>query len=105
MSACSFEGCSRRCIVRGYCNTDYQRLLRRGELERFDRRRLDFAPLDDASASVLADRYQTTRRSIVRYRRDGIPAHTAERFADLLGCHPCELWSDFYESVELRGVA
>lgn len=62
-------------------------------------RHLDFAPLDDASATVLAMRYRVSRRTIYRWRKAGVPWLHAEAVAQLLGLHPCELWSDFYEEL------
>lgn len=94
---CAFDGCPTPARTRGYCRKHYGRWRRHGDPSQVGARHVDFDPLDDASGSVLADRYGTTRRTIVRWRRDGLRLAVAEQIADRLGVHPLELWPDIYE--------
>lgn len=97
MRLCERDGCQRRHHALGLCQPCYG-LERYGHGTRSGRH-VDFGPLDDASASVLADRYRTSTRSIQRWRRDGIPLCSAERLAELMGLHPLELWPDLYSDA------
>lgn len=48
----------------------------------------------------LADRCGTTRRAIMRARRDRqIPLEVADRWAIRAGVHPADIWPDFYDGI------
>lgn len=55
------------------------------------------APIDDA---LLAERLGVTRRSVVRWRRDGLTPPRADEVATRLGRHPRDLWGALYDWAE-----
>lgn len=59
--------------------------------------------LGRVSANRLADALSVHRHTLARWRRLGIPLHSADAAAVTLGLHPAELWGlEFYEQAEPR---
>ncbi len=49
-----------------------------------------------ASAGLLAEAIGMNRRSILRWKKTGIPPMTADKIACTLGEHPCVIWRDWW---------
>lgn len=63
-------------------------------------RRLPFSPLDvGLDVSAIALRLGVDRRQVYRWRESGVTVTQADELAVRLGCHPTELWADFYEET------
>ena len=51
---------------------------------------------------AMADWLGITRRHVSRIKlQKHISLDTAEKFADRIGCHPVEIWPNYYELVEI----
>jgi hypothetical protein len=53
-------------------------------------------------AARMLDRHP---RQISRWVRDGITANTADTLAVQLGCHPVDVWPDWYEVTAPEAMA
>ncbi|MEO7173734.1 hypothetical protein [Flavobacterium sp.] len=84
----------------GYQKGDHYRYVRDHFNNHADRvlRRFPFDPADvGPTTKALARRLGIDTRPIYRWRTQGVTVRRAEWLADRLGCHPTELWPDYYE--------
>lgn len=65
--------------------------LRRGVRVPFPR------SLFDRTDRQIAERFGVSRRTVVRWGTEGLPAHRMDEIADQLGLHPTEIWDCYYE--------
>ncbi len=61
--------------------------------------RLSFAPVDrlleGQSDTIAGELLAVTRRTIIRYRKEGLTPPLADKIATRLGHHPARLWPDY----------
>jgi lambda repressor-like predicted transcriptional regulator len=52
------------------------------------------------SVSCLARALNRQRAHVQRWRREGVPLYSADAIAVALGCHPVEVWPEWYAVSE-----
>jgi len=64
--------------------------------------RLSLEPLVSmyGSVSCLAQALGRQRAQVQKWRRDGVPLCSADRLAVAVGCHPVEIWPEWYDVSE-----
>ena len=63
---------------------------------RFDYRSLAYAAGDPETTRILAERCGVTRRTIHRWKAEGLSVLQADRAAIAMGCHPSVIWPDWF---------
>lgn len=53
--------------------------------------------LFDGSNGQVAERLGVSRRNVLRWQSDGLPARRMDAVARELGMHPTEIWDCYYE--------
>lgn len=51
-----------------------------------------------SNTGTLAELTGYNRRTLVRWRREGIPLEDADRIAVALGLHPASIWSEWWQA-------
>lgn len=108
-----------RCrLCHNACQARYKKRRRLNPPESLPRIRLPFtplepfivaSPLDDAGqapgARTIAAQCGTTVQKARRWKRTGLTLDEADTAAVRLGCHPCEVWPDWWELVREADAA
>ena len=48
------------------------------------------------NVSELSRAVKIERTQLAKWRRDGVPIDSADRLACAVGCHPAEVWPEWY---------
>lgn len=95
------DGCERNTLGGGYgyCRKHYQRFTANGDPLKLVRgATLPLEPLwaliQPADQGALARRLGVARRTVVRWKANGVPLNRADAIAGSLGRHPSEIWGE-----------